>query len=496
MAVSKNEWKSRKEPAYDYGESSSYNLKYKYSESDCSDMPEAKYKLNDVELIDFWGEGYIEDKSINVTTGFKNAYNINHQYQLVSNGPNKDRKIPNRIPVASYKGYNLKPYINDSSARYVTLMGAPLTEETYREIMRILRKNDGVYIFFSSDSEVELLSEKKNADLIFAESRFCFLDKNVYKRIDKGLIYAHISIPIGFVYMSADKILQYIKSETTSFSNKELATIMYNFFCQKLIEHWKEAIDYLQSNNIDYLLLSSLEDLCKDKSHYDCVTQFLNYLETKMNIFFYMQEVSGKSAKYPHLYKFFEQWDSNMLRTLFVGKYASIKNLEFERYLKLPKSMLDKDDDKPAYGGSKKRGIEAGEEERFWWRITPVIITKKETIVNIFNVKFDMPLKLPKKMVDKDNDKPVYGGCAKRKIESDSETRFYWRLEKVKYSGKNFYTLTNVAYNMPLKLPVAMVDKDDDKPAYGGSAERKIERNQERRFYWYIQAVGDYVLQR
>ena len=100
-----------------------------------------------MKLIDFWSEGYIRTNS-HFVTGFRDAYNINHQYQLVSNGPNRNRKIPNRIPVKSYSGYDLKPYINDSAAQYVTLMGAPIDNEAYMEISRILRKQDGVFIFF------------------------------------------------------------------------------------------------------------------------------------------------------------------------------------------------------------------------------------------------------------------------------------------------------------------------------------------------------------
>lgn len=494
MATTQKEWKSSKEPVYDRGKCYSVNLKYRYSELDCNDTPEERYKLKDVKLIDFWGEGYIEDESMNVITGFREAYNINHQYQLVSNGPNKDRKIPNRIPVKCYDGYNLKPYINDSAAQYVTLMGAPLTDETYREISRILRKKDGIFIFFSSDSEAELLNKKNRANQIFGEKHFFLLDKNVYKKIDRGLEYGHISIPIGFVYMAADKILQYIKSDSAAFSGEELANLLYNFYCYGLTEHWKQAINQLVNNNSDDLLLSLLNVLCRDNKQHECVWKFLNYIEKITNIFFYIQESSRKNITYQYLYEFFKEWNRNIVKVLFDGKYATITNLEFHMPLKLPVAMVDKDDDKPVYGGSQKRGIEVEKKERFWWRIVQVEITKKETIISIFNVKFDMPLKLTKKKADGDGDKPAFGGSKKRGIESNSKKRFYWRLEKVKYYDADFYTLTNVEYDMPLKLPVAMIDKDDDKPAYGGSTKRGIEQNQEQRFYWYIQAVGDYVV--
>lgn len=116
MATSRSEWEKSKKPAYGYGGCNSVNFNYKYSEVDCSVTPEKKYKLNDVRLIDFWGEGYI---ATDITTGFRDAYNINHQYQLVSNGPNRDRKIPNRIPVNAYDRYDLTSYINDSDRKSV-----------------------------------------------------------------------------------------------------------------------------------------------------------------------------------------------------------------------------------------------------------------------------------------------------------------------------------------------------------------------------------------
>ena len=492
MATDQKSWKLSKGPAYYDEECYSDNLNYEYSEVDCNVTPKEKYKLTNVKLIDFWGEGYIRTNN-NFVTGFRDAYNINHQYQLVSNGPNRNRKIPNRIPVKSYSGYDLKPYINDSAAKYVTLMGAPIDNEAYLEISRILRKQDGVFIFFSDETGENISYEKYRASQILEKKYFFLLDIAVYKKIEGGSNRQHISIPIGFVYMAADKILKYIVSETEHFFDKELADLLYNFYRYDLTEHWKKAVDHLMRKDLDPLLMSTLNVLCMDNKRHDCVSQFLNYMKKETNILFYIQE-SSRGSEYQYLYAFFEKWEPNMTKVLFGGKYATITNLEFEMPLKLPKKMVDKDKDKPVYGGSRERGIEAKEKERFLWRITPINITKNETIISIFNVKFEMPLKLPKKMVDKDKDKPAFCGSVKRGIESDSRNRFYWEVGKVKYYGMDFYTLTNVEYGMPLKLPIAMVDKDDDKPAYGGSAERKIERNQERRFYWIIKAVGDYVV--
>lgn len=494
MATDQKSWKQSKGPAYNKGESNSINLKYKYSDADCSVTPKEKYKLKKVKLIDFWGEGYNETKDLHMLTGFRDAYNINHQYQLVSIGPNEGRKIPNRIPVASYHGYDLKPYINDSAAQYVTFMGAPIDDEAYMEISRILRKEDGVFIYFAQETKKELTDKMYRASQFLEKNHFFLFDKNVYIKIEGGDNRQRISIPIGFVFMSADKILKYIESETERFSGQELANLLYNFYRKKLVEHWTKAIAHLVHKNYDDKLLSALNTLCMNNKRHDCVQGFLNYIKKEANIFFYIQESSRRYTEYRYLYPFFEEWRPDITKVLFGGKYATITNLKFSMPLKLPKEMVDKDKDKPVFGGSQKRGIEAEEKERFWWKIVPISITKNETIISIFNVKYGMPLKLPKKMVDKDKDKPAFGGNEKRGIEADSKERFYWKLEKIDVYVIDIYTLTNVKYKMPLKLPVAMVNEDGDKPAYGGSAARKIESDQEQRFYWTIQAVGDYVL--
>lgn len=496
----RTDWEKSSEPAYGEGGSNSTDLKCTFSKKVCGDRIGRSEILRDKHLFDFWGEGYIQTNR-GFITGFRNAYNINHQYQLVSNGPNKHRKIPNRIPVKHYEGYNLKGYIYDGAAHYVTLMGAPLTVETGKEIARILNKEDGVFLYFSSDDKEELLSLKNKINLGFEKEGFCFLDKELYRKIDAEiepeLEYRYISIPIGFVYMAADRLLGLVITHYADLKSEEIANILYDFYECKMTSQWKSLIDYLRGKEKDGAILEPLDILCKNADRYPCVAPFLNYLKEKANIFYYMQKAygmhgtSGAVKSYAYLSRFFEQWAHDMTRMLFDGEYGTIRNLEFDRYLKLPKKRIDRDDDKPVYGGSAKRGVETGEEGRFQWKMVPVSITKTETVVSIWNAAFNMPLKLPKGMIDGDGDRPAYGGSAIRGIESNSERRFYWRIESVSRYGTDFYILTNVAYDMPLKLPVAMVDKEDDQPVYGGSPKRKIERNQERRFYWCIQAVEE-----
>jgi hypothetical protein len=63
--------------------------------------------------------------------GFPNAYNLNHQYQIVSNGGplQKGHKIPNRIPVQDYDCTGIERYISPDTFNTVTVMDAPIFEK-------------------------------------------------------------------------------------------------------------------------------------------------------------------------------------------------------------------------------------------------------------------------------------------------------------------------------------------------------------------------------
>ncbi|XP_063541651.1 low molecular mass lipoprotein 4-like [Cydia strobilella] len=126
---------------------------------------------NLIEHVDYWGEGKIESQA--GVSGFANCYNVNHQYQLVSNGPDKDRKIPNRIPVISYTNCNTASYIKDNSVKLVTLMGAPINKSCAKDIARMVNFETGSVVVFGF--------EDTQADI-----------KNLNEELPmKGLLYCH-----------------------------------------------------------------------------------------------------------------------------------------------------------------------------------------------------------------------------------------------------------------------------------------------------------------
>ena len=61
-------------------------------------------------------------------TGFPKAYNVNHQFQLVSSGADIGKKIPNRIPTINYEAVSVEKYVSDSTFDIITLMGAPISD--------------------------------------------------------------------------------------------------------------------------------------------------------------------------------------------------------------------------------------------------------------------------------------------------------------------------------------------------------------------------------
>jgi hypothetical protein len=113
------------------------------------------YRPKHIRILDVWGEGRVVDTDLNnQVTGFDgdNVWNINKYDKRVSNGPNKGKKIPNLIGVASW--YNPRfSTIVDGTVPYVTCMGAPITEESAAEMYRVVNKEKGAVILYGFKPE-------------------------------------------------------------------------------------------------------------------------------------------------------------------------------------------------------------------------------------------------------------------------------------------------------------------------------------------------------
>ncbi|KAG6455165.1 microvitellogenin-like isoform X2 [Manduca sexta] len=139
------EWEDADRPNYFSNE----NLKYPYSELPFYDqyhLVKIPTKDEFVEHVDYWGEGRIPTNDGD--SGFRDCYNVNRQYQCVSNGPDRDCKIPNRIPVYDENACDTSSYIKNHTVKLVTLMSAPIIEACARDIARIVNPVVGSVVVF------------------------------------------------------------------------------------------------------------------------------------------------------------------------------------------------------------------------------------------------------------------------------------------------------------------------------------------------------------
>jgi hypothetical protein len=137
-----------------------------------------------IPLLDVWGEGRINDNGL--VTGFNQAYNLNKDTKKVSNGPNKDKDIPNLVPVRGYD--NPKFPLRDGVVKYLTVMGAPINSATTKEICRVLKKggreNDkiGIVVLYGYPKQEQ---QRKIFETTIAREEIC-----------KGLFYMEYDSPL------------------------------------------------------------------------------------------------------------------------------------------------------------------------------------------------------------------------------------------------------------------------------------------------------------
>lgn len=165
--------------------------------------------IGQVKILDFWGEGRIVDK--NLVTGFDAAYNVNHQNQKISNGPNKDKSIPNRIPTLNYDVVDVKPFIADHTFQYVTVMGAPVYPKTAQEMYRIARKDNAArIIFYGTESQfTDRLQQASQQDFIFMQhSSDYYINKLEPLLLEPTIRPINLMVPIQLVLTDLQSCLR------------------------------------------------------------------------------------------------------------------------------------------------------------------------------------------------------------------------------------------------------------------------------------------------
>lgn len=146
-----------------------------------------------IDILDVWGEGRIDDDG--QISGFTNAININKEGKTVSNGPNRGQAIPKLLPIKNYDS-PIFPVANDS-VRYITLMGAPITVDTAKEMVRVLDKNNGVVILYNPSSTHKANFENAANGILTSDSHWNVHDKSPFNEISGPYYPASIYVPIN-----------------------------------------------------------------------------------------------------------------------------------------------------------------------------------------------------------------------------------------------------------------------------------------------------------
>ena len=157
--------KWRKQPRPNYGETTNTDMKFPYSEHP-RDYPyeyrtvELPRNQHPAEILDFWGEGRIrsvDSQGKFMVTGFPQAYNVHYQFQLVSNGPDEGKKIPNRIPTRDYDNVSVAKHVPSGSFHIITVMNYLMTSRlpnaTAAEVARIISGASGSTVVIYGYSE-------------------------------------------------------------------------------------------------------------------------------------------------------------------------------------------------------------------------------------------------------------------------------------------------------------------------------------------------------
>ena len=214
-ASSFDEWRRASRPNYN----GNLDLEFPYSEYP-RNQP---YEYHSVQLerpsskqiLDFWGEGRCASDGI--ISGFPGAYNVNHQFQLVSNGADRGKKIPNRIPTIDYKTTSVEKYVPDGTFDIITLMSAPIFNATAVEIARIISGDlhSHVVTYGLSESNEYITELKRELD---AKKLIILADYILPPPLDEITLEPALAFrPLKYVVSQARS--KFINEETSSCAN-------------------------------------------------------------------------------------------------------------------------------------------------------------------------------------------------------------------------------------------------------------------------------------
>ncbi|KPJ10718.1 Microvitellogenin [Papilio machaon] len=417
-------WRYARPPNYDQN----IDKMYPYSEVpflgdyNLVKIPISYSKL--IDHIDYWGEGKISVAE--GCTGFADCYNINEVHQLVSKGPDTNRKIPNRIPVISSTNCDTSGYIKNDSVKLVTVLGAPINDSCAKDIARIINKDVGkvvVFGFKEDSTDIKTLEEE--------------LTK-------KNMIYCEeFVLPI-----------------------KVLGLTMFNNFRAYL--NFPDLCNYLYKNvvdgNYENAILKSkiINESGNGSLIFDVITKLL--VEGNKNIMTYAYQLWHLNCK-----DIVTNYFPLAFQTILKEEYVVILNKKYNLALKLD-AHTDSYNDRLAWGDGRDKTS-----ERVKWKFAPVL--KDDCILfKIMNKEHGLFLKLDVKP-NKVGDRPAWGG------KNTSEERFEWILNPIMINYDLMFLIINKKYDQGLKMDSNM-DEYHDRLLWGHNG--SVLSNPEE-YGWYIQ---------
>nr|AXY55009.1 microvitellogenin [Maruca vitrata] len=357
-----------------------------------------------IELVDYWGEGRINSTA--GVSGFPDCYNVNHPSQCVSNGPDRGKKIPNRVPVRSYTHCDTTSYIKDSSVKNVTVMSAPINNSCAADIARMVHPQLGrVVVFGFSDSSADLANlhkELKVKNLVRCDGYY--LPESL-----RGLtLYDTINNP------NDSKVI--------------LRNYVLNSKFNDAVRLCKEFSFSNYSNTIN-----------------DVVTELILQKNRKVMDFAYrLWNDGGQRVVAKYFPKIFEKV-MNEKDVKIISKIRS-------QALKLAVDM-DRDRDRMAWGDVSDKSS-----QRVKWRFMPIWRDGSVTF-KLMNVDCGMFLKLAA-YTDSYKDREAWGAFG------SSTNRHCWYLDPVMLNGELLFFVVNKEYGLGLKLD-ANPDSAGDRQLWG-----------------------------
>ncbi|KAG6455173.1 microvitellogenin-like isoform X3 [Manduca sexta] len=401
------EWEGAERPNYFSNE----NLKYPYSELPFYDqyhLVKIPTKDEYIEHVDYWGEGRIPTSDGD--SGFRDCYNVNRQYQCVSNGPDKYCKIPNRIPVYDENTCDTSSYIKDHTVKLVTLMSAPIIEACAQDIARIVNPEVGSVVVFGFE-----------------------IDSPDIRRLVKELSAISMYYCPGYVLSDYFDGLMKFSFHMAFLSADNIEEELYN-----AISGWNMATAV-------------------------AITKSLHRTGGSSNIANVVNKVldEGMDSTMTFAYKLWHAGEKDIVTDNFPIAFKLILNedeieIASNRY---EDSILKLDSNTDEWHNRLAWGDDSGSNgTRYTWAMFPIWKDDK-ILFRLKNIEYDMCLRLD----IHDNsagDRKAWGS------QNLDDVRYNWKLEPINHGNKTVFYIVNCEFDQALKLD-DNVDKDGDRQLWG-----------------------------